>query len=169
MSELANKEYREALVEENIRTGLAFQIRALREKHRLSQAQLGEKAGMPQNAVSRLEDPDYGRFTIKTLVRLAAAFDIGLSVKFVSFQTLLDSLEDLRPETLAVPSFREEQEERQHTMERYLGGLAAYSEVTGNVQEKQYPWQHSEPTGASSALVPRGQPQSSPTLESLAA
>src|SRR6185437_12000514 len=119
MNELASREYREAFVEENIRTGLAFQIRALREKHRLSQAQLGEKAGMPQNAVSRLEDPDYGRFTIKTLVRLAAAFDVGLSVKFVSFRALLDSLEDLRPETLAVPSFREEEEGRQKVMERY--------------------------------------------------
>jgi transcriptional regulator with XRE-family HTH domain len=81
--EFENKEYRDAFVEENVRNGIAFQIRALRKRQQLSQGELGGRAGMAQNAISRLENPEYGKFTINTLFALASAFDVALSVKFV--------------------------------------------------------------------------------------
>lgn len=103
-NELANKNYRSAFVEESVKTGIAFQTRALRLRANWSQKELGEKSGKPQNVISRLENPDYGNFTIKTLLDLAAAFDIALSVKFVSFSELLNQLRNVSPEALAVPS-----------------------------------------------------------------
>jgi len=45
---------------------------------------------MPQNAISRLESPDYGKATLTTLKRIASAFDVGLVVRFVPFTEFVD-------------------------------------------------------------------------------
>jgi transcriptional regulator with XRE-family HTH domain len=105
VDELSSKEFRRALVAEHLRTGLAYQIRALREKRGWSQAELGRRAGKPQSAISRLEDPDYGRLSLKTLLELAAAFDVALLVQFAAFSELLKRFSDLSPDALAVPDF----------------------------------------------------------------
>jgi len=107
---LLAKEYRCAFVEETVKAGIAFQVRALRAKEGWSQKGLGERSGKPQNAISRIEDPDYGKFTIRTLLDLADAFDVALSVRFVSFGKLLDQLKDVSPSALAVQNFEREQE-----------------------------------------------------------
>ena len=72
---------------------------------------------MNQNAISRLESPRYGRATIGTLKRLAAAFDVALAVRFVPFSHLVNWVSGtpfveygLSTESLAVPSFDEEME-----------------------------------------------------------
>lgn len=96
-----SKDYRDAFVEENIKTRVAFQIRALREKEGWTQQQLGEKAGKAQNVISRLEDPDYGKFTIRTLLDLASALDVGLEVTFVPFTHLVANSENFSPQRLA--------------------------------------------------------------------
>lgn len=105
IADVANKAYRDAFVESHIRNGLSFQIRAMRDAHGWTQKMLGEKANIKQEAVSRLEDPDYGRFTLKTLKRLASAFDVALAVRFVRFSELIDSVTSLTPENLYVPDF----------------------------------------------------------------
>ena len=71
---------------------------------------------MPQNAISRLESPDYGRPTLTTLRRLATALDVGLVVHFVPFSQLIDWVSGtprvdrgLSTGSLAVPSFEEEE------------------------------------------------------------
>ena len=108
--EFVDKGYREAFVEENIKNGIAFQVSALREKRGWTQTELGARAGKPQNVVSRIENPDYGKFTIRTLLDIAAAFDVALLVKFVSYGDLLAQMRNLTPKALAVPNFEEEQE-----------------------------------------------------------
>ncbi len=108
--DLLNKEYRDAFVAESVKTGIAFQNRALRLSNDWSQKDLGERAGKPQNVISRIEDPDYGNFTIRTLLDLASALDVALLVRFVSFGQLMQQLKDVSPEALAVPSFEKEQE-----------------------------------------------------------
>jgi transcriptional regulator with XRE-family HTH domain len=108
LNQMSNKAFRGAFVEENIKTGIAFQVRALREQRGWSQGELGRLAGKPQNVISRLENPDYGRFTIQTLLDIARAFDVALLVKFASFSELAANLRDLSPNALAVPSFEDE-------------------------------------------------------------
>ena len=149
-----NKEYREAFVEENIRNGIAFQIRALRKRHQLSQEQLGQRAGMAQNVISRLEDPEYGKFTINTLLTLATAFDVALIVKFVPFSELFRSLKNLSPEVLAASSFAEEKEERRNVGVRLMGRVECMSSMpaSGNRQRDLPPFERVAPTGALSAL-----------------
>jgi len=77
-----------------------------------------EKVGMNQNAISRLENPYYGKATITTLKRIAAAFDVGLVVEFVPFSKLVKKISGtpyvergLSPESLDVPSFDEEEKQ----------------------------------------------------------
>ena len=73
---------------------------------------------MKQSAISRLESPDYGNLNIKTLRRIASAFDVGLIVRFVPFSELGDWVSGtprtnpgLSSNSLAVPSFEEEEGE----------------------------------------------------------
>jgi transcriptional regulator with XRE-family HTH domain len=103
-----DKEYRDGFVSERIFSGLPLKIHALREQRRLSQKQLGEKAGVAQAWVSKLEDPNYGKLTLSTLMRLASALDVGLEVDFVPFSRVLDAALSLSQESFKVASFSED-------------------------------------------------------------
>jgi transcriptional regulator with XRE-family HTH domain len=116
------KDARAKLVESNLDKGIAFQIRATRDKHEWSQADLARAIGMSQNNISRLENPDYGKYTLSSLKRIAEALDVALVVRFVPFSQYVSWLsgtpyldEGLRPEALAVESF--EQEEKRSTLD----------------------------------------------------
>lgn len=102
---LADKEYRDLFVIEEITTGVPFQIRAMRQMRGWSQKELAARVGMTQEGVSRLENPDYGKPTLTTLRRLASAFDVGLAVRFVPYSQLVDWAVNFSPEDLAVPDY----------------------------------------------------------------
>jgi HTH-type transcriptional regulator/antitoxin HipB len=108
-------EARTRFVESRLSKDLAFQIRSLRDREGWSQTELAEKVGMNQNAISRLENPYYGKATLTTLKRIAAIFDVGLVVRFVSFSQLVNWVSGtpyeergLSPDTMDVPSFAQE-------------------------------------------------------------
>ena len=106
---------RTKFVDSQINKTLAFQIRSLRGD--MSQEKAMEKLGMNQNAISRLENPYYGKATLTTLKRIAAAYDVGLLVEFVPFGRLVAHVSGtpfmdpgLSPSTMSLPSFAEEVE-----------------------------------------------------------
>jgi len=110
------KEARAKLVSSNLDKGVAFQIRATRDKRKMTQAALAAETGMTQNNVSRLEDESYGRQTLSSLKRIAEALDVALVVRLVPFSQYIDWLsgtpfldEGIRPEAMAVPSFEDEE------------------------------------------------------------
>ena len=103
-----NKEYREAFVDTEISTGLAFQIRAMRLLKKWSQKALAIRIGTKQEAISRLENPDYGKFSLETLRKIASAFDVALLVRFVPFSELINRVSSLSPRDIEVPSFSDE-------------------------------------------------------------
>lgn len=105
---LADKEYRDIFVDEQINTGLAFQIRGLREQRNWSQAELGKRAGMAQSRISVMEDANYSRFSLSTLKRLASAFDVGLTVKFSPYGKLVEDFIALDSSALNMPGFTED-------------------------------------------------------------
>jgi transcriptional regulator with XRE-family HTH domain len=130
---LRDKESRDIFVEEEIKTGVPFQIRALRKDRGWSQRELAAQIGMTQEGVSRLENPNYGKFTFTTLLRLASAFDVGLMVRFAPFSELVDWVVNLDSDDMAVPDFDHDpsiREEQDSTIEgvvaadRPLGGVA---------------------------------------------
>jgi transcriptional regulator with XRE-family HTH domain len=107
IEKLKNKEYRDAFAAEHIDTGIPFQIRALREQkgREWTQKKLGIRTGMAQETISRIEDPNYGKLTLKTLKRLASAFDVALMVRFVPFSVLVNWESSLTSASLEAASF----------------------------------------------------------------
>ena len=108
LEELKNKKFREAYVAEHVKTSVPIQIYLLREQRHWSQNQLAERAKTSQTVISRLEDLDYGKLSISTLLKLASAFDIALLVKFIPFTRLLEEFKNNSPEALSAKSFSEE-------------------------------------------------------------
>ena len=121
---LEDKEYRDAIVEESINQGIAFQIRATRASRGWTQDELGSRADKKQSEISRLEDPDYEGYTLKTLTRLASAFDVALIVKFVPFSTLVDEMSNPGLRFDVVP-FSEDVRLRQPTAPPDIGAQTA--------------------------------------------
>lgn len=99
---------RDAYVQAEVVTALAHQIRAIRMQRNWSQAELAKRMGTTQTAVSRLEDPSYGRLSVKTLLDLSRVFDTGLRVQFVSLVTMLHETFKPKAHLREVPSFEEE-------------------------------------------------------------
>jgi transcriptional regulator with XRE-family HTH domain len=109
---------RQQFVESTLTKALAHQIRATRDRLGWSQERLAEEVKMNQNAISRLESSEYGKPTITTLKRLAAALDVGLVVRFVPFSEMVDwvsgtprTIDGLNTSALAVANFDTEESE----------------------------------------------------------
>jgi transcriptional regulator with XRE-family HTH domain len=106
---------RTRFVESQLGKNLAFQLRSLRDMRDWTQKELATRVGMPQTAISRLENPYYGKPTITSLKRLAAIYDVALIVRFVPFSQLINwasgtpyEERGLRPEAMDIPSFAQE-------------------------------------------------------------
>jgi transcriptional regulator with XRE-family HTH domain len=108
IAKLHEKHYRDAFVSSRVSNTLALQIRAMRQAREWSQAHLAELLGTSQNAVWRLESPQYGKYSITTLKRLASIFDVGLAVWLVPFSKLVDRVINLSTEDILVPSFNDD-------------------------------------------------------------
>lgn len=105
---LRDNEFRGHFTSDQVYELLAVQIRQLREKHRWTQTELGDRAGMQQVQVSRTENPDYKGTRISTLSKLADAFDVALIVRLAPFGELIDWVANLSPASFEPASFDEE-------------------------------------------------------------
>ncbi len=105
--QLDEHETRHAYMADQVRTQIALQIKALREQveRRWSQAELGRRAGKPQNVISRLENPDYGHLTLQTLFDMAEAFDLPLYIDFQEWEDWLYRMNDIDVRSLERRSF----------------------------------------------------------------
>jgi hypothetical protein len=116
---LRHKEYRNAYVSEHVRRWIAHQIRALREhpERKWKQGELSNRMGKPQSVISRLEDPNYGKMTVQTLLEVAAACDVALIIKFVSFERFVGETADLTQSAMQVDSFNKTDQTALHSMD----------------------------------------------------
>ena len=106
---LNDSDFRKQFINAHVDEGIAFQIRALRNRQQLKQSELAQLMGVRQPLIASWENPNYGKYTLNTLKDLAKAFDVGLLVRFVPFSTVIDWTVDLTPDAIAPPSFDEEQ------------------------------------------------------------
>lgn len=102
--------YRHAIVDSYVRETIAFQLKAMRDALGLTQGEMAQRLGNGklQPVVSRYESPDYGRYSLTTLKKLARLFDVALVVRFEAFSKLIKWHRELQDEGLAVPSFNAE-------------------------------------------------------------
>jgi transcriptional regulator with XRE-family HTH domain len=101
----AEKAMREAYLSAQTRTKLSNQIRAIRNQRGWSQAEFAKALNKPPSNVSRIENREYGHFTLTTLFELANTFDCGLVVEFVPYEEFLRRTHDLTPNNLKVPQY----------------------------------------------------------------
>jgi transcriptional regulator with XRE-family HTH domain len=115
---LSDKEYRDDLVSLKIDNDLSAQIYALREQRGITQAELGVRAGMAQSRIAKLEG-SCEAVSLSTLKRLASAFDVGISIKFVSFRKFT---EDTISERLDrhIPSFHDDYPPLEEVLYRWV-------------------------------------------------
>ena len=84
-----NYDSRVAYIKSKISINVPSQIKALRRRQSLTQELLAQEANMKQSRISAMEYPGGVSFTVETLTRLAAAFKVGLVIKFVPFNEML--------------------------------------------------------------------------------
>lgn len=105
VSKLSAPDYRHAYMVQGVKNWIARQVRTLREQRGWSQEDLGRATKKPQSAISRVEDPDYGKLTLQTLFDLAKAYDLPLLVQFVEWSDWLTRMDDASTEALQKESF----------------------------------------------------------------
>jgi len=95
--QLSDKEVRNEFAADQIRARIALLIRSLREQpnRNWTQADLGERAGKPQNVISRFEDPNYGKMSLQSLFDLAAAFDLPVWIDMPEWKDWLALISDV--------------------------------------------------------------------------
>lgn len=129
---LENPEYRHAYANDFLNAFVAAQIKALRDQRGWTQLELAERAGMKQSRISTMENVNYEGWSVRTLARLAEAFDVTLVVKFASFGARLGEMESFAPEGLVVPPFSEDPIFAAPTVELPEDALRAATRPSGN-------------------------------------
>ena len=107
LAKFDRKAYRDGYLQAKVRGLIAYQIQALREKTGLNQTDFAKKIGKTQSVVSRLEDTEYGRVSVQTLLDVACALDVALVVKFASYPDFLFQTRDASVTALQPPSIQE--------------------------------------------------------------
>jgi transcriptional regulator with XRE-family HTH domain len=108
--QLSDKEVRDEFVADQIRARIALLIRALRDQKERgwTQTELGKRAGKPQNVISRIEDPDYGKLSLQTLLEVAAAFDLPVWIDIPEWGDWFQKIKDVPNSQTARASFNQQ-------------------------------------------------------------
>jgi transcriptional regulator with XRE-family HTH domain len=118
LSRFLNKDYRDGYLETHVRSGIAHQIRALRVKDELSQEDFAIATGKKQSTISRLENTEYGKVSVQTLLDIATARNVALLVRFVDYPQFLRITSDMSERALAPETVYESQarHQREHVL-----------------------------------------------------
>jgi len=89
---LRDREYAQEYAAAFLNAYIATQIKVIREQRKMTQADLGREIGTTQTGISRYEDVNYSSWSLRTLQKLAHAFDVRLRVSFEPYGTLPDEV-----------------------------------------------------------------------------
>ena len=101
-----DKRYRDGYVASHTRRLLAQQMRNFRGD--LSQSQFAEALGKKQTVISRLENPSYGAWQLRTMLEIAQKLDVAVFARFVDFPTFLKLSDDLSDKALRPMAYEQE-------------------------------------------------------------
>lgn len=114
-----SKKSRASYVRSLVSVNIASQTRALRRRQNMTQKKLADEAEMLQPRISVIERPGESQYTLETLIRLAAAFKVGLIVKFAPLSEMLKWENEFSQDTFNVVTvdkdieFQREEKEKQ--------------------------------------------------------
>jgi transcriptional regulator with XRE-family HTH domain len=143
----SDKEFAHAYVDEFLNMSIATQLKVLREQQELTQKRLAELAGMKQERISVLENVNYSSWSINTLRKLAAAFDVRLRVSFETFGSCLAEMENFTRESLERMS-----REKELALDRKLESASLFQAYF------ELPINQNTTTQASAGVVSAGKP-----------
>jgi hypothetical protein len=81
--------------------------------------------------ISQIENPNYGKWTVATLLDLAKAFDSDLEIKFRPFSLSLYELSHQDQQYFNVPSFEEELPELELALSAAPSGNISWGQLIG--------------------------------------
>lgn len=125
--QLEDKDVRDEFVADQVRARVAQLIRTLREQpeRHWTQAELAERASTTQNVISRFEDPNYGKMSLKSLLEIAAALDVPVWIDFPEWNDWLELIRSFPDSSTTRSSFHVEQIFDQAQAPVALSGAAA--------------------------------------------
>lgn len=95
----------------------------------MSQKEFGQLLGKPQPIVSRLQNPDYGKYSLQTLLEIASKLDVALLVRFVDYPTFLKVTSDFSDEALRPARYDQSQMDLLATKSYFTGHSIAAGEM----------------------------------------
>src|SRR5215510_982255 len=101
LSKLADRKYRNLFIASQVNKGIPYQLRALRATRGMTQTDLAERAGTTQTVISRIENTGAGNLSVKTLLKLAEAFDVALVVRFEPIDRFIAWLDKFSPDDIS--------------------------------------------------------------------
>lgn len=102
------KNFREGFVESHLTSNIAAQVATLRQDRGWTQTHLAKLAKMRQSQISELENPSFSGLTLKTLAKIASAFDVAVIIRFVRFSDVAQYATDETQGKYSVPSFADD-------------------------------------------------------------
>jgi transcriptional regulator with XRE-family HTH domain len=105
---MARKAWRDSYVSAHVSNTVSSQITKLRMANGWTQTELAKHAGMKQSRISALEDPNLENVEVVTLERIASAFDVALTVRFIPYSELAQWAATLSDDKLLVATYDEE-------------------------------------------------------------
>ncbi len=126
--ELQSPSFRKNLIADTLRLRIAALIRNTREAQGLKQEQLGALMGKDQSHVSRMENPNYGKHSLASLLEVVNALNVALFVDVLPISKFLTATQDTSPERLVAQSFNSDKEREQ--MEKWRTGIKSLPNPT---------------------------------------
>jgi transcriptional regulator with XRE-family HTH domain len=109
IEKVSDKEYRDTYAADQLRLRLAMMIRTLRDQRGLTQADLGKIIDKPQSVISRIEDPDYGKVSLQTILDVAAGFDLPVYIDMPEWDDWFRLMQDFSESGLKRDGFDPDQ------------------------------------------------------------
>lgn len=103
-----DKEYRQDYMEAALEQTISWQIGLNRKARGISQGDLANMTGLSVEEIQENEDTTFEEHDLKTLVKIANAFDCAVMVKFISYSKLAYESYKLSEKDLYACSYGEE-------------------------------------------------------------
>lgn len=135
--DFSDKEYAHAYMEGHAVSRIATQVHVLRKQRGWSQEELSQKSGIAQERISKIESADFNSLTMKTLQKLARAFDVHAQISFIPFKEAIEGVARLHSHQLEVAPRSENLEgafDNQHLESRLTAMTFDFNKYIGNLK-----------------------------------